>query len=94
MVLGQDPYHGPGQAHGLCFSVQKPVPPPPRLVLFYGSHISRYFQNTVALILENKKPRIYNTKVHNKYLIRLATFLSCLEFSRVVLTEIDISWPI
>ena len=23
VVLGQDPYHGPGQAHGLCFSVQK-----------------------------------------------------------------------
>ncbi|XP_023689149.2 uracil-DNA glycosylase isoform X1 [Paramormyrops kingsleyae] len=32
VILGQDPYHGPGQAHGLCFSVQKPVPPPPSLV--------------------------------------------------------------
>ncbi|MCH5597690.1 uracil-DNA glycosylase [Niabella ginsengisoli] len=32
MILGQDPYHGPGQAHGLCFSVQKGVPPPPSLV--------------------------------------------------------------
>lgn len=30
VILGQDPYHGPNQAHGLCFSVQKPVPPPPR----------------------------------------------------------------
>lgn len=32
VILGQDPYHQPGQAHGLCFSVQKPVPPPPSLV--------------------------------------------------------------
>jgi len=32
VLLGQDPYHGPGQAHGLSFSVQKPVPPPPSLV--------------------------------------------------------------
>lgn len=31
LVLGQDPYHGPGQAHGLCFSVKPPVPPPPSL---------------------------------------------------------------
>lgn len=32
VILGQDPYHGEGQAHGLCFSVQKGVPPPPSLV--------------------------------------------------------------
>jgi uracil-DNA glycosylase len=32
VILGQDPYHGPHQAHGLCFSVQKGVPPPPSLV--------------------------------------------------------------
>lgn len=31
VILGQDPYHGPGQAHGLCFSVQKGVRPPPSL---------------------------------------------------------------
>jgi len=31
VILGQDPYHGPGQAHGLCFSVQPQVPPPPSL---------------------------------------------------------------
>ena len=30
VILGQDPYHGPGQAHGLCFSVRRGVPPPPR----------------------------------------------------------------
>jgi len=32
VILGQDPYHEPGQAHGLCFSVQKGVPQPPSLV--------------------------------------------------------------
>lgn len=32
VILGQDPYHGAGQAHGLCFSVKKGVAPPPSLV--------------------------------------------------------------
>jgi uracil-DNA glycosylase len=32
VILGQDPYHGPGQAHGLCFSVRHGVQPPPSLV--------------------------------------------------------------
>jgi uracil-DNA glycosylase len=32
VILGQDPYHGAGQAHGLCFSVQKGIDPPPSLV--------------------------------------------------------------
>jgi uracil-DNA glycosylase len=32
VILGQDPYHGPGQAHGLCFSVKPPTPPPPSLL--------------------------------------------------------------
>ncbi len=31
VILGQDPYHGPGQAHGLCFSVLPGVPAPPSL---------------------------------------------------------------
>ncbi|MEO7427347.1 MAG: uracil-DNA glycosylase [Fibrobacteria bacterium] len=35
VILGQDPYHGPGQAHGLCFSVQTGVKPPPSLVNIY-----------------------------------------------------------
>jgi uracil-DNA glycosylase len=35
VLLGQDPYHNPGQAHGLCFSVQKGVKPPPSLVNIY-----------------------------------------------------------
>ncbi|MEM7061616.1 MAG: uracil-DNA glycosylase [Cyanobacteria bacterium P01_B01_bin.77] len=32
VILGQDPYHGPGQAHGLCFSVPQGIAPPPSLV--------------------------------------------------------------
>jgi uracil-DNA glycosylase len=35
VILGQDPYHGPGQAHGLCFSVPEDVPTPPSLVNIY-----------------------------------------------------------
>ncbi|KAJ3302665.1 hypothetical protein HDV03_004785 [Kappamyces sp. JEL0829] len=35
VIIGQDPYHGPGQAHGLCFSVQKGVRVPPSLVNIY-----------------------------------------------------------
>ncbi|MFP4288209.1 MAG: uracil-DNA glycosylase [Bacteroidales bacterium] len=31
VILGQDPYHGPGQAHGLCFSVPHGIKPPPSL---------------------------------------------------------------
>lgn len=36
VVLGQDPYHGPGQAHGLCFSVLPGVPVPPSLENIYA----------------------------------------------------------
>lgn len=35
VILGQDPYHGPGQAHGLCFSVKPDVAVPPSLVNIY-----------------------------------------------------------
>lgn len=35
VILGQDPYHEPGQAHGLCFSVKEGTPPPPSLVNIY-----------------------------------------------------------
>lgn len=35
VIIGQDPYHGPGQAHGLCFSVKKGVQPPPSLQNIY-----------------------------------------------------------
>jgi uracil-DNA glycosylase len=35
VILGQDPYHGPGQAHGLCFSVRDGVALPPSLINIY-----------------------------------------------------------
>ncbi|MBR5011345.1 MAG: uracil-DNA glycosylase, partial [Clostridia bacterium] len=31
VIIGQDPYHGPNQAHGLCFSVMEGIEPPPSL---------------------------------------------------------------
>jgi uracil-DNA glycosylase len=35
VIIGQDPYHGRGQAHGLCFSVQAGIKPPPSLINIY-----------------------------------------------------------
>ena len=35
VILGQDPYHGPGQAHGMCFSVRVGIEPPPSLLNIY-----------------------------------------------------------
>ncbi|MFM9852842.1 MAG: uracil-DNA glycosylase [Sphingomonadaceae bacterium] len=40
VILGQDPYHGEGQAHGLCFSVPPGVRPPPSLVNIYKELVS------------------------------------------------------
>ncbi len=48
VILGQDPYHGPGQAHGLCFSVQNGVPPPPSLV-----NIFRELQDDIGIGIPN-----------------------------------------
>ena len=36
VILGQDPYHGPGQAHGLCFSVPPGTAPPPSLLNIFA----------------------------------------------------------
>ncbi len=40
VILGQDPYHGAGQAHGMCFSVRPEVPAPPSLVNIYKEIVS------------------------------------------------------
>lgn len=40
VILGQDPYHGEGQAHGLCFSVMPGIPTPPSLVNIYKEIVS------------------------------------------------------
>ncbi|KZT73084.1 uracil-DNA glycosylase [Daedalea quercina L-15889] len=44
VVIGQDPYHGPGQAHGLCFSVPPGVPVPPSLRNIYAEIKAEYPQ--------------------------------------------------
>ncbi|MDE2337579.1 MAG: uracil-DNA glycosylase, partial [Alphaproteobacteria bacterium] len=41
-IIGQDPYHGEGQAHGLCFSVRKGVAIPPSLINIYKEIESEY----------------------------------------------------
>jgi uracil-DNA glycosylase len=48
VILGQDPYHGPGQAHGLCFSVQNGVPPPPSLL-----NIFKELQDDIGVEIPN-----------------------------------------
>ena len=42
MVIGQDPYHGPNQAHGLSFSVRPPTPAPPSLKNIYVAIANDY----------------------------------------------------
>ena len=44
VILGQDPYHGEGQAHGLCFSVKEGIPQPPSL-----QNIFKELQNDLAI---------------------------------------------
>lgn len=48
VILGQDPYHGAGQAHGLCFSVQDGVPPPPSL-----SNIFKELRDDIGISIPN-----------------------------------------
>jgi uracil-DNA glycosylase len=48
VIVGQDPYHGPGQAHGLCFSVQPGVKTPPSLVNIY-----KELQSDVGITIPN-----------------------------------------
>jgi uracil-DNA glycosylase len=48
VILGQDPYHGPHQAHGLCFSVQNGVPPPPSLI-----NIFKELQEDIGIAIPN-----------------------------------------
>ena len=48
VILGQDPYHGAGQAHGLCFSVQHGVKPPPSLVNMF-----KELKDNVGFVIPN-----------------------------------------
>ena len=49
VILGQDPYHGPGQAHGLCFSVQPGIAVPPSLVNIYNDFLGAAYQSSTSL---------------------------------------------
>lgn len=49
VILGQDPYHGEGQAHGLCFSVKEGVTPPPSLV-----NIFKEIESDLGIKIKNK----------------------------------------
>ena len=46
VIIGQDPYHGPGQAHGLCFSVNDGVPFPPSLL-----NIFKEIKNDIGILV-------------------------------------------
>lgn len=48
VILGQDPYHGPNQAHGLCFSVKAPTAPPPSLI-----NIFKELKNDLGVAIPN-----------------------------------------
>lgn len=47
VILGQDPYHGPNQAHGLCFSVLPGIQPPPSLKNMYKELLQEFSDFTV-----------------------------------------------
>ena len=48
VIIGQDPYHGEGQAHGLSFSVRKNIPPPPSL-----KNIFKELQSDIGIVQPN-----------------------------------------
>ena len=60
VIVGQDPYHGPNQAHGLCFSVRKGVAVPPSL------------RNVYKELVEDKKIKNFETKPTHGFLERWA----------------------
>ena len=71
VILGQDPYHGAGQAHGLCFSVQDGIPNPPSL-----ENIFKELQSDIAC----EKPKTGNlTKWAKEGVLLLNTSLSVRE---------------
>ena len=85
VLLGQDPYHGPGQAHGLCFSVQDGINPPPSLVNIYkelntdigipiprGGNLIKWAQQGVLMLNASLTVRANEPMSHSK--IGWATF--------------------
>ena len=79
LILGQDPYHGPGQAHGLCFSVRPGVPAPPSLVNIYAElesdlgippadhgHLTHWARQGVLLLNTTLTVRAHKAGSHQK----------------------------
>ncbi len=79
VILGQDPYHGPGQAHGLSFSVQDGVPPPPSLVNIFkeqksdlnlpmprSGNLKRWAEQGVLLLNATLTVRAHEAGSHQK----------------------------
>ncbi|MCU4166080.1 uracil-DNA glycosylase [Carboxylicivirga caseinilyticus] len=79
VILGQDPYHGPGQAHGLCFSVNDGVKIPPSLVNIYkeihadlgkaipqSGNLERWAKQGVLLLNATLTVRAHNAGSHQK----------------------------
>ncbi|MBV7529392.1 uracil-DNA glycosylase [Chitinophaga sp. sic0106] len=79
VILGQDPYHNEGQAHGLCFSVQDGVKPPPSLVNIYkemqadlglvppaSGNLTKWAQHGVLLLNAMLTVRAHEPASHSK----------------------------
>lgn len=79
VIIGQDPYHGPGQAHGLCFSVPDGIPIPPSLRNIYkeiendmgiaapaSGNLVRWAQQGVFLLNATLTVRAHQAGSHQK----------------------------
>lgn len=79
VIIGQDPYHGPGQANGLCFSVNPGVPFPPSLLNIFkeieaetgkpvpeNGDLSRWAKQGVLLLNSSLTVREHSPKSHSK----------------------------
>ncbi len=79
VILGQDPYHNEGQAHGLCFSVQEGVPPPPSLVNIYkeiqsnlgftppkSGNLTKWAKEGILLLNTSLTVRAHQANSHSK----------------------------
>ena len=80
VILGQDPYHGVGQAHGLCFSVPDGIKPPPSLVNIFkeiqqdigtsittSGNLERWAQQGVLLLNATLTVRAHQAGSHQKH---------------------------
>jgi uracil-DNA glycosylase len=79
VIIGQDPYHGPGQAHGLCFSVNDQVQYPPSLINIFkevekdlsipsakNGNLDRWAKQGVLLLNATLTVRAHNAGSHQK----------------------------